>query len=104
LPYVKYARVPDFPGDEFFNVPNQSGGTGQLDLLQDGGEGTVFISLEPDNFVMDSTNFPLIPFLRKFPATMPSLDDIQQETMDNLTETNDPYWGFPKVSVEVRRF
>ncbi|MBU8933046.1 MAG: hypothetical protein KOO62_03470 [candidate division Zixibacteria bacterium] len=104
LPYVSYARVPSFPGDEFFNVPAQGGGTGMLDLLQDGGEGTVFISLEPDNFVTDTTNFPLIPFIRRFPQTPPSLDDVQQETMDNLTHTNDPYWGFPKVSVEVQRY
>jgi len=106
----KYAigpRVPPYPGDEFFvGLPN--GVAGPLDLVpeSDGNQGVVFISLEPDNFVTDTTNFPLIIFFDQLPETPfnPLTDSLDQNTMDGLINTNNPSRGFPIVSVDIRRY
>jgi hypothetical protein len=106
----KYAigpRVPPYPGDEFFvGLPN--GIAGPLDLVPEptGNQGVVFISLEPDNFVTDTTNFPLIIFFDQLPETPfnPLTDSLDQNTMDGLINTNNPSRGFPIVSVDIRRY
>ncbi len=105
--YALSERVPPFPGDEFFtSLPG--GVTGPLNLLPSGNDniGTVFITLEPDNFVTDTTNFPLIAYLRQMPTSVTEVSGgvaLQQFTMDNLMFTVDPNFGFPKVTVDLIR-
>ena len=105
--YAQSERVPPFPGEEFFtSLPG--GVAGPLNLLPSGNNnvGTVFITLEPDNFVTDTTNFPLFVFLRQMPTSVTEISggvELQQFTMDNLTFTIDPNFGFPKVTVNVIR-
>ncbi|RKX26639.1 MAG: hypothetical protein DRP47_07875 [Candidatus Zixiibacteriota bacterium] len=102
--YAQSLRVPPFPGDEFFvDLPN--GVSGPLNLLPNsyGNEGTVFIALEPDNFVTDTTNFPLIPFAWELLSSQEVISD-STATLFNLTHTNDPYWGFPKITVDIQRY
>ncbi len=102
--YGLSSRIPPFPGDEFFvDLPNNA--TDTLDLLAGANIGTIFISLEPDNFVTDTTNFPLLPFIGYFPDGNLNLGNVDDEiTMDNLTQTNDPYNGFPIIFVEIKRY
>ncbi len=109
--YTQSDRIPPYPGDEFLqNLPN--GAAGPLNLLpnENGNTGTVFITLEPDNFVTDTTNFPLIVLARNIPSSRsepnfniagPSDTVTYQLTMHNHTNTNDPFWGFPKITVSV---
>ena len=105
----KYAigpRIPPFPGDEFFlGLPN--GASGPLNLVpnSEGNQGVVFISLEPDNFVTDSTNFPLIIFFEPLPEIpWDTLLTLDQNTMTGLINSNNPTRGFPLVEVSIRRF
>jgi len=107
---AKYAigpRVPPFPGDEFFvGLPNGAPDTLNLVPNASGNTGVVFISLEPDNFVTDTTNFPLIIFFDQLPETPfnPQTDSLDQNTMDGLINTNNPARGFPIIKVDIKRF
>jgi hypothetical protein len=58
-------RVPKFPGEDFITFP--SGWNGLLPNAS-GNSGTVFITLEPINFISDTTNFPLLAFIGKIPS------------------------------------
>ena len=109
-PYVddaNPARVPPFPGEDF--LENLPGGVNQaVNLVPEGGvtKGTVFITLEPSNYVTDTTNFPLFVMTRDLPADRADvMSDRQVFIMNNRTNYNrDVYVGFPRVNVQIQRF
>lgn len=109
-PYSLGPRVPPFPGEDFLtNLPGglkppPGGSWGGLVPEASGNTGTVFITLEPVNFVTDTTNFPLFVMVRAIPSTRSSVTATSQEfTMKNLVHTNDQLQGFPKIVVDIQR-
>ncbi len=66
-PYTDNHRVPQLPGEDFLlNLPT---GVSSIAFCSPGGnEGKVMVTLEPDNFTSDSTNFPLILYVGDMPA------------------------------------
>ncbi|MDH4156364.1 MAG: hypothetical protein OEW00_03700 [candidate division Zixibacteria bacterium] len=103
-PYARSQRIPPFPGEDFLeNLPVGFDGN----LLPDatGNVGTVFITLEPENFVTDTTNFPLFVMIWPLPANR---SDITQASvgipMRGWVQSNDPYHGFPRVTASIKRF
>ncbi len=110
-PYVLGPRIPPFPGEDFLqNLPDGMTGWQGLVPYTTGNSGTVFITLEPDNFVTDTTNFPLFVMIGKIPKTQDELvdlaDDVDVEMfgMENKTETNNvPVEGFPSIIVNIKR-
>ncbi len=108
-PYTIGPRVPPFPGEDFlrklpFDMSNWRGLVPEVD----GNSGTVFITLEPVNFVTDTTNFPLFVLVAPIPRAQADLIDIQyvSEEFDmwNLTPTNRLTKAFPKIVVDIRRY
>ena len=103
-PYVASDRVPDFPGEDFFN--NLPGGMAPVNFVpsQSGNPGMVFISVEPINY-NSTTNFPLIAFVdNALPYQRSYVTDtefIQMFTMRGWMQSNDPYRGFPKIIVAI---
>jgi hypothetical protein len=102
-------RVPPFPGEDFlrmlpFDMSNWRGLVPEVY----GNSGTVFITLEPVNFVTDTTNFPLFVLIAPIPKAQANLIDfeyvLEQFTMKTMTNTNDASRGFPKIVVDIRRF
>ncbi len=111
-PYVAGPRLPQFPGEDFIEnlpggmVPISEGGSwGGLVPFNNGNSGTVFISLEPTNFVTDTTNFPLIPFMSKVPKSRSIVtSSVVIINMQNKTQTNDGFTGFPRIRVDIKTF
>ena len=107
-PYVAGPRLPQFPGEDFIaNLPGgmTTGNWGGLVPLNNGNSGTVFISLEPTNFVTDTTNFPLIAFMSDVPSRRSIIDSsVVIINMLNRTQTNDPFIGFPRIRVDIKTF
>jgi hypothetical protein len=113
-PYSLSIRVPQFPGEDFLtNLPGglrvpPSGSWGGLLPEETGNSGTVFITLEPVNFVTDTTNFPLFAFVKALPKNRAAVQDyvgnISTFTMYNLTSANRPTRSFPRIVVDIRRF
>ena len=107
-PYVAGPRLPQFPGEDFIvNLPGGMDTTnwGGLVEFNSGNSGTVFISLEPTNFVTDTTNFPLIAFMGNVPESRSIITStIVIINMDNRTQTNDPSIGFPRIRVDIKAF
>jgi hypothetical protein len=109
-PYAKGPRIPPIAGEDF--IENLPAGAFTADgLVPDatGNSGTVFITLEPDNFSTDTTNFPLFVLVRKIPTLRDSIfetamADQQLFFMRTLTQVNDYTRGFPKIVVDIRRF
>ncbi len=109
--YCVGPRVPPFPGEDF--LVNLPGGLtvppwGGLVPRASGNSGTVFITLEPRNFVTDTTNFPLFVLAAPIPRARNSLLDyehvLEQFTMKTLTGYNAPgNVGFPRILVGIRR-
>jgi hypothetical protein len=113
-PYSLLGRVPSFPGEDFIaNLPN-GGGPGSIYFADPANPtfanpGTVIVTLEPDNYNNDSTNFPLILFTNEF--SIPSYNAIA----DNAPHTSDyrlKNWasavdgntvGFPSIKVTLIR-
>ncbi len=95
-PYSLNLRVPPYPGEDFLvNLPPGLGPRGVY--LADSenptsSTGTVFISLEPDNYDSDSTNFPLILFTSQ--GRIPSYSTATVEQDLNLV-IYDIYFQFP---------
>jgi len=111
-PYVAGPRLPQFPGEDFIvnlpggMVPISEGGLWE-GLVPSSGtiSGTVFISLEPTNLVTDTTNFPLIAFMGNVPESRSIITStIVIINMDNRTQTNDPFIGFPRIRVDIKAF
>jgi hypothetical protein len=112
-PYSLGPRVPLFPGEDFLqNLPGglqapPQGSWGGLLPYSTGNSGTVFITLEPFNFVTDTTNFPLFVFAKPLPKNRSDIEDyevLRNFDMKNLTETsNGTAEGFPLIVVDIQR-
>ena len=101
-PFKLSDRLPQFPGEDFLSFP--SGWSGLVPNFN-GNSGTVFISLEPTNFIHDTTNFPLIAFTADVPdAQFTITDDEVIITMDNRTQITSKTVGFPKIIVNIKTF
>lgn len=76
-PYCLPNRKAPFPGEDFLNSAalQAAFGIDSISLMPNatGNIGTVFISLEPDNYVLDTTNFPLIVTAAEVPANRTQL-------------------------------
>lgn len=97
-PYtIAGVKVPPYPGEDFLNstaILDSLGIVSMPDLNSD--SGTVFISLEPLNFVTDTTNFPLYVMVEVIdPAS-------NNQGMFNRTGTikGDLFW-FPEITVNI---
>jgi hypothetical protein len=101
-PYAQSDRLPQFPGEDFILFP--SGWSGLVPNAS-GNSGTVFISIEPNNFVTDTTNFPLIAFTGKVPADQFEISGNEVIiNMWNRTQVTDPRLGFPRIRVDIKTF
>lgn len=104
-------RAP-YPGEDFLNSAalQASFGIDSVSLLPDttGNIGCVFISLEPNNYVLDTTNFPLIVTVAELPSTRTQLTPVglapYSFRMRPWTGTvkGDTY-GFPAIYVTITR-
>lgn len=103
-------KLPPFPGEDFLN-PDSLMDVYGIDSVNFvpysiGNVGTVFITLEPDNFPSDTTNFPLLLMIGEVPGnrsvvTSPTVSI----TMRNWSSTvPGDLRGFPKISVSMQRF
>ncbi len=98
--------IPPFPGEDFLEdmpfVWNPGG------LVPGGIRGTVFITLEPNNFTDTTTNFPLFAFIGKLPEfqweLMDDVGDLEEFIVWPLYHSNDSRIGFPKIVVDIRRY
>jgi len=101
-PYAISNRLPQFPGEDFLLFPS---GWNGLVPNSFGNSGTVFISLEPTNFIHDSTNFPLIAFTAEVPTDQLQITGNEVIiNMWNRTQINDPRIGFPRIRVDINTF
>lgn len=101
-PYALSERLPQFPGEDFLLFP--SGWSGLVPNAS-GNSGTVFIAIEPNNFVSDTTNFPLIAFTGKVPSDRFEITGSQVIiNMRNRTQITDPRLGFPRIRVDIKTF
>jgi len=107
-PFVAGPRLPQFPGEDFIaNLPGgmTTGNWGGLVPFSNGNSGTIFISLEPKNFVTDTTNFPLVAFMGDVPPGKSVItSSLVIIDMQNKTQTNDPFTGFPRIRVDIKAF
>jgi len=104
-PYAQSNRLPQFPGEDFLLFPSSWIGAGGLVPNGSGNSGTVFITLEPNNFVTDTTNFPLIAFTAHVPNSRADITgDEVIINMRNRTQTVDPRIGFPRIRVNITTF
>ncbi|MCP4684773.1 MAG: anti-sigma factor [bacterium] len=101
-------KRPDCPGEDFLNgaALNAAGITDgtALNLLPFPNGftyGSVFLTLEPANDVLDSTNFPLIAFVREFPSDWPF--GGSHVLMRNTTGTVPGTSGFPEITIKIER-
>ncbi len=107
-------KRPNVPGEDFINgaalaADGITGGTA-LDLLPaPNGDtyGSVFLTLEPANDLLDSTNFPLIAFVREFPYSwpIPIIPGLPDEyiLMRNTTGSVPGTAGFPELTIKIER-
>ncbi|SYZ73491.1 exported hypothetical protein [Candidatus Zixiibacteriota bacterium] len=119
-PYSQNRRVPRYPGEDFLdNLPSGLGPRGVYladSANRNAQSGTVFVSLEPDNFSSDSTNFPLIIFTSQ--GRLPSysaasvVKDLNMIIYDIYLQFPLTNWssavngntaGFPAVHVDLIR-
>lgn len=110
-PFVGAGEVPPFPGEDFINAAalQAAFGIDEVNILPLATHyvGSVLITLEPDNAVSDTTNFPLIAFMRSLPGRNEVTGANVQVVMNNRTATPDGDLfspGFPQINVKIRRF
>ncbi|HOP07027.1 MAG TPA: anti-sigma factor [candidate division Zixibacteria bacterium] len=106
-PYSLNNHVPPYPGEDFLqNLPNAA--TAPLTLVPDnnGPHGTVFISLEPNNRVSGTTNFPLIAMIAALPDSINQVqNDTQSFAMTNMfKQVESDLTGMPRIKVEIERY
>lgn len=98
-------RKPAFPGEDFMrDLPGSM--TGPLNLVpnDDGNNGVLMITAEPDNYSDDQTNFPLVMYIGNLPEERDSVLAVNQGfTLNGKMYTNDPYRGFPLITVTVSK-
>ena len=108
-PFAISDKVPSYPGEDFLNSAalQDSFGISSVNFmpLSTGNIGTVFITLEPDNYTA-TTNFPLLAFIKPVPSARSSITGSQVNIgMTNWTSTLDnDLRGFPKIKVSIQRF
>lgn len=108
-PFAVSDKVPQYPGEDFLNSSALQAAYGissvNLEPLSNGNVGTVFITLEPDNF-SSTTNFPLFVFVKSVPPARTSITGTAvQVDMTNWTSTLDnDLRGFPKIKVSIERY
>jgi hypothetical protein len=108
-PFAVSDKVPQYPGEDFLNSSALQATYGitsvNLEPLLDGNVGTVFITLEPDNF-NSTTNFPLFAFVKSVPWSRSTIAaNLVQIDMTNWTSTLDnDLRGFPKIKVSIERY
>ena len=107
-PETVYKR-PLAPGEDFLDSValdtlgiTNTGAINLLPLPAGNTYGSIFISLEPVNRVTDTTNFPLIPFIRSFPATWPAPNSTDIWLL-NYSSTDLVTAGFPLIKVKFNR-
>ncbi len=110
-PFAAGPKIPPFPGEDFLKTAELQAtyGVSSVNLMPfgSGNQGTVFITLEPENYPVDSTNFPLVVLIAELPSSLADVSGDQVSvTMRNWTQTNPQgdLVGFPKVTVTVERF
>ncbi len=109
-PYTDNHRVPPLPGEDFLlNLPP---GVSSINFASPGNnEGKILVTLEPDNFSSDSTNFPLILYVGNTPYYNDMIDtgEHSQRIVGEFDVTN---WssglagaaaGFPIIHVKYVR-
>ncbi|MCP4704179.1 MAG: hypothetical protein GY865_06190 [candidate division Zixibacteria bacterium] len=81
-PYTDNHRVPPYPGEDFLlNLP---AGVSSIALCSQGNnEGKVLVTLEPDNYDSDSTNFPLVLYV----GNVPTWEEVSDTTGDHSQRT-----------------
>ncbi|MFH1372838.1 MAG: anti-sigma factor [bacterium] len=98
--------IPPFTGEDFLEDMPFVWSLGGL--VPGGIRGTVFITLEPNNFSDTTTNFPLFAFIGKLPEYPSQLVDyvgrLEEFSVWPRYHTNDSRIGFPKIVVDIRRF
>lgn len=112
-PYSMNKRVPAFPGEDFLiNLPSGVGPEGiTFGNPSDSSErsGTVFVTLEPDNYTNSKTNFPLILLFSE--ERMPNLRTISNRAA-HIQDYRLANWfravdgdmsGFPAIHVKLIR-
>lgn len=101
-----------FPGEDFLNAPalQAAFGLDSINLMPNefGNIGCVFISLEPNNHILDTTNFPLIVTASDLPANRSQLVPAGIAPlafrMRPWTGTvNGDTYGFPVIHVTITR-
>lgn len=110
-PFVLGPKVPPFPGEDFLKTSELQAtyGVSSVNLMPfaNGNQGTVFITLEPENFPTGGTNFPLVVLITELPSALSAVSGNQASvTMRNWTQTNPQgdLVGFPKITVSLERF
>ncbi len=111
-PYKLDGPIPPFPGEDFLNETAMQAafGISSVELMPNasGNVGTVFISLEPENAVSDTTNFPLLLMTEALPNNRSTITaNTVQVAMTNRSGTvdSDPLApGFPQISVALKRY
>jgi len=103
-------KRPNCPGEDFLDgaalaADGITSGTALNLLPAANGQtyGSVFLTLEPANDVFDSTNFPLIAFVRHFPDDWPSAFFPNYVLMRNTTGTVPGTAGFPELTIKIER-
>ncbi|MCX6834764.1 MAG: hypothetical protein NTW07_06450 [candidate division Zixibacteria bacterium] len=106
-------KKPRFPGEDFLNGAALSVAThgvihNPVNLLPNGDNsrsGSVFVSIEPINMVTDTTNFPLIPFCRRYPTYWPGIPvgGTGQWNLMNWTGNATGAKGFPRIEARIQR-
>lgn len=104
-------QVPPFPGEDFLNttaLQSEYGVNTVINLLTNlatNNVSTVFISLEPNNALTDTTNFPLVAFTGMVPLNSGELTGSTVAVdMWNWTQSvNGNIYGFPKIRISIER-
>lgn len=104
-------KRPNRPGEDWLNTTLMQTelGISSVNLMPNtsGNLGTVFVTLEPLNKTMDSTNFPLIAFLAALPTARSTITAASVEVnMLNRTPSvsGDQFGtGFPELTITFRR-
>jgi hypothetical protein len=114
-PYRVSNYIPPFPGEDFINTDSlqEKYGINKLQILPygSGNVGSIFISLEPDNFIYDTTNFPLFLVFKQIPqarasvttVALPNTLPVFRMQPRTSTERGDII-GFPTIEVSIKRY
>ncbi|PWB76478.1 hypothetical protein C3F09_00495 [candidate division GN15 bacterium] len=111
-PYCLPNPKAPFPGEDFLNSTALQAAFG-IDSVQlmpnaTGNIGTVFITLEPDNYILDTTNFPLFVSVSELPSNRTTLTPVGNNQLAFRMRPwtgavrGDTY-GFPVIYVSISR-